>query len=168
MTCPGVKLHHVFSYCGNFKTYTVTMLLLNPSNISCYNYRMFHFHQQQESCSIFPVVACPDAISPPQNISTAQHNMPSTTIEWDAPVITGGSGVTIVRYRITIQSINYSEEENCTESKCSHTITADGSGVRFNTPYLVEMIAVNTLGEESSGVSITVTIQATGWCICTY
>ena len=111
-------------------------------------------------------MACPDAISPPQNISirnAAQHNMPSTTIEWDAPAIAGESGVTIVRYRITIiQSINYSEEENCMEPKCSHTITADGSGVRFNTPYLVEVIAVNTLGEESSGVSITVTIQATG------
>ena len=110
-------------------------------------------------------MACPDAISPPQNISirnAAQHNMPSTTIEWDAPAIAGGSGVTIERYRITIQSINYSEEENCMELKCSHTITADGSGVRFNTPYLVEVIAVNTLGEESSGVSITVTIQATG------
>lgn len=54
--------------------------------------------------------------------------------------------------------LDYSKEETST----THTITADGLSVLFNRQYSVEVIAVNTQGEESSPALITVFIFAAG------
>ena len=76
-------------------------------------------------------------------------------------MFTGGNGVTIESYRITIPAVSsYSEEESGT----AHTITADGSDVMFNTLYDVEVTAVNTDGQESSPATVSITVTATGQC----
>ena len=102
----------------------------------------------------------PGAPSQPRNIrQSTPNNSPSTTIEWEAPVFTGGDGVTIESYRITIPAVSgYSEEESGT----AHTITADGSDVMFNTLYDVEVTAVSSDGQESSPARVDVNISATG------
>ena len=107
----------------------------------------------------------PPSPSPPRNLrQTTPDNTPSNTIEWDAPVLTGGNVISIATYRITILQVSgYSEEESGT----AHTITADGSDVMFNTPYDVEVTAVNTCGLESNPASITVNIAASGEYIST-
>ena len=75
-------------------------------------------------------------------------------------MFTGGNGVTIDSYRITIPAVSgYSKEESGT----AHTITANGSDVMFNTLYDVEVTAVNSDGQESNPASkIDVNISATG------
>ena len=74
-------------------------------------------------------------------------------------MFTGGNGVTIESYRITIPAVSsYSEEESGT----AHTITADGSDVMFNTLYDVEVTAVNSDGQESNPARVYVNISATG------
>ena len=99
--------------------------------------------------------------SHPDNLHKATpDDMPSTTIEWDPPVNAGGDNITIQMYRITISEISYSEEENGTAR--SHTITPDGTGVMFNTPYEVEVTAINTCGLESNPAVIAFTIEAGG------
>ena len=58
--------------------------------------------------------------------------------------------------------MNYFVEVSCTESNCSHTITANGIDIHFNMSYDVEVTAVNTCGEQSSPESVTVRIDANG------
>ena len=86
--------------------------------------------------------------------------MPSTTIVWDFPVYTGGDRITISKYRIQIPTINYTVEESGATQ--SHTIKEDGINVRFNTPYEVEVTAINTCGDESVPANITINIEASG------
>lgn len=64
----------------------------------------------------------------------------------------------VVMFKITIQEANYSEDETCTESKCSHTILTDGSDVMFNTFYDVEVTAISRCGIESIPASIKVNV----------
>ena len=100
-----------------------------------------------------------DVPSPPRNLhQSTPDNTFHATIEWDAPVFTGGDGIATLMYAITIPGANYFMEESCTGS-CSHTITADGI---FNTSYDVEVTAVNTCGEKSSPESITVRGKTNG------
>ena len=61
-------------------------------------------------------------------------------------------------YRIKIGGTSYSADVTCTESECTHTITADGSDVKFNMLYDVDITAVNTCGLESAPLTITVSI----------
>lgn len=92
----------------------------------------------------------------PQNLHTETSEVMSTIIiEWEHPVSEGN----IVMYRITIQGTIYSEEESCTEIECAHAITADGSEVMWNTPYNVEVTAINTCDLESVPASITIIIS---------
>ena len=101
-----------------------------------------------------------DVPSPPRNLrQSTPDNTSHATIEWDAPVFTGGDGISTLMYAITIPGVNYFVEESCTGSNCSHTITADGI---FNTSYDVEVTAVNTCGEKSSPESITVRRETNG------
>ena len=86
--------------------------------------------------------------------------MPFTTIMWDPPVYTGGDETFIQTYTIRIPGTSYSEEENGTAR--SHTITADGTGVMFNTPYEVEVTAINECEYESDPAVIIVNIEAGG------
>ena len=74
-------------------------------------------------------------------------------------MFTGGIGITIESYRITIPAVSgYSEEESGT----AHTITADGSDVMFNTLYDVEVTAVNSDGQESNPARVYVNITENG------
>ena len=101
-----------------------------------------------------------DVPSPPRNLrQSTPDNTSHATIEWDAPVFTGGDGIATLMYAITIPGVNYFVEESCTGSNCSHTITADGI---FNTSYDVEVTAVNICGEKSSPESITVRRETNG------
>ena len=58
--------------------------------------------------------------------------------------------------------MNYFVEVSCTELNCSHTITANGIDIYFNTSYDVEVTAVNTCGEKSSPENVTVRIDDNG------
>ena len=96
-------------------------------------------------------------------LEVTQGNRPSITLHWNHATYTGNE-FPIQKYRIVISEINYSEEVEgkCSGSQCSHSITADGSDVRFNTPYLVEVTAVNTCDLESSPANLSVTVLAYG------
>ena len=65
-------------------------------------------------------------------------------------------------YRVTIDLIGYSEEEDNT----MHTITADGVNLLLNTPYTVEVATINGQGEESSPTFIGIEIVANGLSTC--
>lgn len=86
--------------------------------------------------------------------------MHSTTIMWDSPVSTGGDRITILQYKIQIPSINYTMEENGTTR--SHTITADSTNVMLDTPYEIEVTAINTCEDESVPAHIAINIEASG------
>ena len=72
---------------------------------------------------------------------------------------TGGDGISILKYRITIPETDYEAESNTTRS---HTITADSANVMFNIPYEIEVTAINTCGDESAPASRTIIIEASG------
>ena len=98
--------------------------------------------------------------SPPDNLRGGiLGDTPSVKIEWDPPLYTGGNGISILMYRITILETDYEEESNTTRS---HTITADSTNVMFNIPYEVEVTAINTCGDESTPASQTIIIEASG------
>jgi len=98
--------------------------------------------------------------SPPDNLRGAiAGDTLSVAIEWDPPVYAGGNGISILMYRITIPETDYEEESNTTRS---HTITADSTNVMFNIPYVVEVTAINTCGDESAPASQTIIIEAIG------
>ena len=90
-------------------------------------------------------------------------NGSSITLQWNHATYTGNE-FPIQKYRIVISEIKYSEEVegNCSGSQCSYSITADGSDVRFNTPYFVEVTAVNTCDLESRPATLNVTVLAYG------
>ena len=77
---------------------------------------------------------------------------------WDSPVYTGGDRIAILDYRIQIPTINYSVEESGIAT--SHNITADSTNVMFNTPYDVEVTAINTCENESDPARISICIKA--------
>ena len=135
----------LFYMCVYVGLIVIITLLLNNNNIVI-----------TETSELCPVVSP----SPPRNLhQSTPDSTPSTTIEWNAPVFTGGNGVSIESYRITIPAVmGYSEEESGT----AHTITADGSDVMFNTLYDVEVTAVNSDGQESSPARVYVNITENG------
>lgn len=76
------------------------------------------------------------------------------------PLFTGGNEVFINRYIISIASIDYYMEENCTEMECTHLITTNGTDLLFNTNYIIEVRSLNTCGEESNAQTVEVIIGA--------
>ena len=99
--------------------------------------------------------------SPPDNLRNATpDDTPSTTIEWEPPVHTGGNGISIIKYKIVIPDINYDMQENGTAQ--SHTIREATSGVDFNTRYEAKVTAINTCENESAPTNIFVNVQASG------
>ena len=105
--------------------------------------------------------------SPPRNL---RHYNPddatSIFLKWDAPEFTGGNEIFTHRYTISIPNINYYTDKTCTEVECIHIIRADGGDVMFNTPYTVEVVAVNTCGDESSPQTIAVSFGASELLQC--
>ena len=100
--------------------------------------------------------------SPPANLSiTTPNNIPSTTIKWDAPLYRGQG---IAKYTIKIPSINYvTEDTNTSLTRNYHIIAAEeGTGVKFNTLYAVEVSTVGVCGSESEPANVSVRIEATG------
>ena len=121
------------------------------------------FHRNKKLITFFFFCIIIDVPSPPRNLrQSTTDNTHSAKIEWDAPVFTGGDGISTLIYDISIPCVNYFVEVNCTESNCSHTITANGIDIHFNMSYDVEVTAVNTCGEKSSPESVTVRIDANG------
>lgn len=76
------------------------------------------------------------------------------------PLFTGGNEIFVNRYTVSIASIDYYMEENCTEMECTHVITTNGTDLLFNTNYIVEVTSFNTCGEESSAQIFEVSIGA--------
>ena len=102
---------------------------------------------------------------PPQNLHSETSEVMSTVIiAWERPASEGD----IVMYRITIQGTNYFEEVSCTETECTHSITADGSEVIFNTQYNVEVTAINTcnLGSTPARITVNITVELNGELNC--
>lgn len=98
---------------------------------------------------------CAGKPSPPDNLHTAApDDMPYTRVMWDPPVYPEH------KYKIRIPEIYYSEEEDGTAR--THTITGGSDGVMFNTPYEVEVTAVDKCENESNPAIITVNIEAGG------
>lgn len=64
----------------------------------------------------------------------------------------------VAMFRIRIRDTNYSENETCTDLKCTHAILTDGSELMFNTIYDVEVTAISMCGLESIPASIKVNI----------
>ena len=73
---------------------------------------------------------------------------------------TGGNQIDILLYKIRIPELLYSGEEESTIH--SHAITANGSYIMFNMPYMVEVIAINTCEDVSDPATIMINVEASG------
>ena len=98
-------------------------------------------------------VECMSILGPPENLTLRTALSPTVTIEWNAPLSSGR-----LSYRLTIQGITSYFIEDVT----SHSITADGVNVLFNTPYNIEVTAIDAQRHESSPASIEIEIPANG------
>lgn len=96
---------------------------------------------------------CMLILGPPENLTLRTALSPTVTIEWNTPLSNGG-----LNYRLTIQGIKSYFIEDVT----SHSITADGVNVLFNTLYDIEVTAIDAQRHESSPTSIEIEIPANG------
>lgn len=96
---------------------------------------------------------CMSLLGPPENLTLRTALSPTVTIEWNAPLSSGG-----LNYQLTIQGITSYFIEDVT----SHSITADGVNVLFNTLYNIEVTAIDAQSHESSPASIEIEIPANG------
>ena len=86
--------------------------------------------------------------------------------EWGPPIYSGGNGITIKKYRVTIPERNYSiiVEEN--DVARSYIIIADGIDIIPNIFYTIEVTAINTCNSESDAKQSFIQIRAIGKCLC--
>ena len=102
----------------------------------------------------------PDPPGSPQSLSqdVSANTVSSLVVEWQSPSLTGGSGISITSYTVTI------------DGSLSGTVSDDGSGVYthnitglvYNTDYSVEVAAVNECGLTSQPATLTTNIDARG------
>ena len=101
---------------------------------------------------------------PPRGLSQDEsgNTVPSLVVEWQSPSLTGGTGISITSYTVTI------------DGGLSGTVSDDGSGVYthnitgldYNTDYSLEVAAVNECGLTSQPATLTANIEARGWLTC--
>ena len=89
-----------------------------------------------------------------QNKSENTEN--STVVQWEAPEETGG--VSISTYRVTVNV----EGMRMSENVSGNMFTLNISGLEYNTPYEVNVTAINSCGIPSEPATITVFINASG------
>ena len=65
-----------------------------------------------------------------------------------------------MKYRVRVVGTSYYEEISCAEVECTHTITADGNIVLFNTSYTVKVQSVDICGLESNPQNISIYIDS--------
>ena len=85
------------------------------------------------------------------------------TLEWSPPTDTGGVGVEIEHYLVTVTG---PPGFNCPPDQCNVTTTNTTiTGLMCNTNYMVTVRAVNCIGEGSPTQPITVTLEPPGECV---
>ena len=110
-----------------------------------------------ESKNVVHPEGTPDA---PQGL---HQNMSFTTessamIQWQSPLFTGGGGVVIMSYNITVNG----ETVNVQVHGRNGTFTYNITGLVYNTNYSVTVTAINSCGQESQPTYTTVFIKAIG------
>ena len=79
-------------------------------------------------------------------------------VEWQSLSFTGGSGISITSYTVTVDGDVSGTVSDDGNGLYTHTIT----GLDYNTDYSVEVVAVNECGPPSQPATITVSIEARG------
>ena len=102
----------------------------------------------------------PDPPGSPHGLSqdVSANTVSSLVVEWQSPSLTGGTGISITSYTITV------------DGGLSGTVSDDGSGMYthkitglvYNTDYSVEVAAVNECGLTSQPATLTTNIEAGG------
>ena len=98
---------------------------------------------------------------PPLNLAhdISANTETSTVIQWQAPLYTGGDGISSMEYTVTVGNQTWSVPVSDDDSDMFiHTIT----GLHYNTDYSVSVTAINSCGMESKPASVTVNIEARG------
>ena len=94
----------------------------------------------------------------PDSPAALRHDVSANTessavIQWQSPLYTGGSGISIISYMITANG----QTTPVSSNEFTYTIT----GLDVNTNYSVEVISVNSC-LESEPATVTVNIEAKG------
>ena len=88
----------------------------------------------------------------------------SAVVQWQSPEETGGRGISISSYTVTVsddagrQIMSESVSDDGRDGAFSHTI----SGLDYNTVYGVEVTAINSCGDTSQPATTSVFIVAGG------
>ena len=112
--------------------------------------------------SLVNALSCTDQPGPPVNLSpiVSAITESSAVVQWERPEETGGSGISISSYTVTVsggqimpESVSDDGRQN---SPFSHTI----SGLDYETDYTVRVVAINSCGDTSQPATIDVFIDA--------
>ena len=83
--------------------------------------------------------------SPPLNLSSTANTESSVVVQWESPLETGDSGVYISEYTVTVDGNSTESVTDDGRDVFTHTI----SGLEYNTPYGVEVTAINSCDIQS-------------------
>ena len=105
-----------------------------------------------------PSICTVDPPRPPQRLSqvVSANTETSAVVQWESPALTGGSGVTISEYRVTV------------DGGMTQTVSHDDSGGVFTATiivpeyYNVSATAINSCGLSSRPATTNVFIEARG------
>ena len=102
-----------------------------------------------------------DPPGPPQGLSqdASANTETSAVVEWRSPATTGGSGINISEYTVTIDG-QVSQTVSHDDSRDIFNVTIPV--LEFNTNYSVSVTAINSCGLSSQPATTDVSIQARG------
>ena len=102
-----------------------------------------------------------DPPGPPEGLSqdASANTETSAVVEWRSPATTGGSGITISEYTVTIDS-QVSQTVSHDDSRDVFTVTIPVR--QYNTTYSVSVTAINSCGLSSQPATTDVSIEARG------
>ncbi|CAI8017197.1 hypothetical protein GBAR_LOCUS10484, partial [Geodia barretti] len=95
--------------------------------------------------------SCPiatDPPGPPESLSqvVSANTETSAVVQWRSPAMTGGTGVTISEYRVTVEGgMTQTVSHDDSEGVFTATITVP----EYNTSYSVSVTAINSCGLSS-------------------
>ena len=128
-------------YCAIFNTYT------EPSSLEYHNYL-------PSLTNSFPFYSDPP--DPPLDLfyDTLAGMESSAVVQWRSPVLTGGSGVSITRYTVTVDGQMLQTVSHCDRDIFAIVV----SELDYNTTYGVAVTAINSCGLSSSPATTNISI----------
>ena len=100
-----------------------------------------------------------DLPGPPESLSqnVSANTETSAVVQWRSPTMTGGSGVNIREYTVTVDG---GMTQNVSHDDSGSVFNATITVPDFNTSYSVSVTAINSCGLSSQPATTTVSIEA--------